>query len=193
MTHYYKPGKRGEKRLLSLSIRGVTLEFITYTSLFSGREIDEGTRLLIENMTIPSHGRILDVGCGYGVIGITAAKLEPGIEVYMVDINPLAVKTARLNARLNGVEDRVTVLLGDAYEPVRNMVFNAIYSNPPLSAGREVVEKIVLGAREYLVEGGHAEFVLARGGEHMAEKARTYYSVVRIRRKKGYTLLYLEK
>lgn len=193
MTHYYKPGKRGEKRLLSLSIRGVTLEFITYTSLFSGREIDEGTRLLIENMTIPSRGRILDVGCGYGVIGITAAKLEPEIEVYMVDINPLAVKTARLNARLNGVEDRVTVLLGDAYEPVRNMVFNAIYSNPPLSAGREVVEKIVLGAREYLVGGGHAEFVLARGGEHMAEKARAYYSVVRIRRKKGYTLLYLEK
>ncbi len=193
MTHYYKPGKRGERRLLSLTIRGITLEFITYTSLFSGREIDEGTRLLIENMTIPSHGRILDVGCGYGVIGITAAKLEPKIEVYMVDINPLAVKTAKLNARLNGVEDRVTVLLGDVYEPVKNMVFNAIYSNPPLSAGRKIVEKIILGAYEHLVDGGHAEFVLARGGEYMAEKARSYYSIVRVRRKKGYTLLYLEK
>ena len=193
MTHYYKPGKRGERRLLSLTIRGITLEFVTYTSLFSGREIDEGTRLLIENMTIPSHGRILDVGCGYGVIGITAAKLEPRIEVYMVDINPLAVKTAKLNARLNGVEDRVTVLLGDVYEPVKNMVFNAIYSNPPLSAGRKIVEKIILGAYEHLVDGGHAEFVLARGGEYMAEKARSYYSIVRVRRKKGYTLLYLEK
>ncbi len=193
MTHYYKPGKRGEKRLLSLTIRGITLEFITYTSLFSGREIDEGTRLLIEKMSIPSHGRILDVGCGYGVIGVTAAKLEPRIEVYMVDINSLAVKTAKLNARLNGVEDRVTVLLGDAYEPVKNIVFNAIYSNPPLSAGRKIVEKIVLGAYEHLVDGGHAEFVLARGGEYMAEKARSYYSVVRVRRKKGYTLLYLEK
>ncbi len=192
MTHYYKPGRPGRKKLISLVIRGQTLEFQTYTSLFSGSEIDEGTRLLLEYAEIPQSGEVLDLGCGYGVIGITIAKLNPKLKVYMTDINPLAVKAAKYNARLNGVEDRVVVLQGNLYEPVKDKLFDAIYSNPPLSAGKKIVEEIIIGAKQHLKPDGHAEFVLARGHEYYTQKARENYSIVKTRRKKGYILLYLK-
>lgn len=189
--HYYKktPGKRV---LIPLVIHGISLQFISYTSLFSGSTIDEGTRLLLENVKIPENGLVLDVGCGYGVIGITIAKLNPNLVVYMTDINPLAVKTSKLNAKLNGVEERVFVLEGDRYEPVKGMKFNAIYSNPPLSAGLKIVEDIVLGARDYLTPNGFAQFVLAKAGKHLEREARRIYSVVEATSKKGYILLYLK-
>jgi len=192
MTHYYKKSRLGEKKLIPLTIHGYTFEFITYTSLFSGREVDAGTKILLEHIKIPEKGVVLDVGCGYGVIGIVVAKLNPALKVYMVDINPLAVKVARENAKLNGVEDRVVVVEGDRYKPVENMKFQAIYSNPPFSAGKDVVEDIVFGARSHLDRGGFAQFVLARGRDYIVEKARQHYSRVEVLNKKGYTVLYVE-
>jgi len=191
-THYFKHGRIGRKVLIPFTIHGLTLEFVTYTSLFSGRRVDPGTQILLENVKTPREGIVLDVGCGYGVIGITIAKLNPYLKVYMTDVNPLAVKVARENARLNNVEDRVIILQGDRYQPVQGLKFKAIYSNPPLSAGREIVEDIVLNARHYLEKDGFAQFVLAKGGEYIYEKARQHYSRVEIQSKKGYSLLYVE-
>ncbi|MEM3926963.1 MAG: methyltransferase [Desulfurococcaceae archaeon] len=190
--HYYKPRKPGKRVLIPLIIHGLSLQFISYTSLFSGSSIDEGTLLLLENIKIPERGKVLDIGCGYGVIGITIAKMNPNLIVYMIDISPLAVKASEINAKLNKVENRVVVLKGDRYKPVEKMVFNAIYSNPPLSAGMKIVEDIVLGAKNYLVSNGFAQFVLAKGGEYLAKKAREIYSVVETMSKKGYILLYLK-
>lgn len=189
--HYYKktPGRRV---LIPLVIHGVSLQFISYTTLFSGSSIDEGTLLLLENIEVPREGVVLDIGCGYGVIGLTIARLNPRLRVYMVDINPLAVKTSRYNAKLNKVDDRVIVLEGDRYNPVKGILFDAIYSNPPLSAGMRIVEDIVLGAREYLRENGFAQFVLAKGGEYLTREARKKYSHVKSISKKGYILLYLK-
>lgn len=189
MNHYFKPGSYGRKRLVSLYIRGVSLDLLTYSSLFSGGEVDLGTKLLIEYASIPSDGVVLDVGCGYGVIGIAIAKLNPKLIVYMVDVNPLAVRIAKYNAKLNGVWERVTVLKGDSYEPVGNVFFDAIYSNPPLSAGKNIVEKIVVEARNHLKPNGFAQFVLARGGEYIIERAEKTYSYVEYVSKKGYTLI----
>jgi len=189
--HYYKK-TLGRKVLIPLVTHGVSLQFISYTSLFSGSSIDEGTLLLLENIKIPEEGVVLDVGCGYGIIGIVVAKLNPKLKVYMTDINPLAVKIAKQNSRLNNVERRVVVLEGDRYKPVENMLFNAIYSNPPLSAGMKVVEDIVLGAREYLARDGFAQFVLAKGGDYLAREAKKVYSQVETVSKKGYILLYLK-
>ncbi len=192
MSHYFRGGRKGEKKLIPLTIHGLTLEFISYSSLFSGSEVDKGTYLLLENIKVPEEGVVLDVGCGYGVIGIVVAKLNPKLKVYMVDINPLAVKVARENAKRNSVGDRVVVLQGDRYEPVQDMVFQAIYSNPPFSAGNEVVEEIILGAKKHLDENGFAQFVIARGRQYLVEKAREHYSIVKTINKKGYTILYVE-
>lgn len=189
--HYYKKTP-GRKTIIPLYIHGHTFQFISYSSLFSGSSVDEGTLLLLENIKIPSEGVVLDIGCGYGVIGIVVAKLNPKLKVYMTDINPLAVKTTKQNAKINNVEERIVVLEGDRYEPVKNILFNAIYSNPPLSAGMKIVEDIVLGAREHLVKEGFAQFVLAKGGEYLAREAMKIYSYVETTSKKGYILLYLK-
>lgn len=193
--HYYshKPRSPGRKYLVPLHIHGVSLEFLTYSSLFSGREVDEGTRLLLEYIRLPNEGMVLDLGCGYGVIGITIAKLNPKLKVYMVDINPLAVKASRYNARHNGVEDRVVVLQGDLYEPVKGMVFDAIYSNPPLSAGRAVVERIITEGVNHLKDGGFMQLVLAKGGEYYRSVGERYFRKVDVLRKKGYTILTMYK
>jgi 16S rRNA G1207 methylase RsmC len=192
LTHYFRKGSLGEKVLIPFVYRGVTLQFVSYTSLFSGSKVDEGTSLLLEYLKIPPWGNVLDVGCGYGIIGISVAKVSPNIRVFMVDINPLAVKVAKMNARLNRVEDRVTVVEGDSYNPFKGLRFNAIYSNPPLSAGMSVVEKIVLNAANHLEPGGWAQFVLAKGGESILEKASKVYGRVEKISKKGYMIIYLE-
>ena len=66
---------------------GFQLEFVTSSGVFSHKRIDNGTRLLVESMVLPSEGRVLDLGCGYGVIGITAAKKNPDLRVWMTDVN----------------------------------------------------------------------------------------------------------
>ncbi len=195
MTHYYtKPRSPGKKNLIPLYIHGHTFEFLSYQSLFSGTQIDPGTMLLLENLVVPERGLVLDIGCGYGVIGIVLAKINPRLKVYMVDINPLAVKTARYNAKRNGVVDNTIVLQGDLYEPVKELRFNAIYSNPPFSAGMDVVERLIREARSHLQPGGFLEIVASRAYEKIIEIGRSEYSrVIVLKKRRGYAVILMYK
>jgi len=190
--HYYsrRPRRRGSRRLIGCFLRGVTVEFYVYPGVFSVDEVDEGTRLLVENAIVPEDGVVLDMGCGYGVIGVTLAKRYPRLRVVMVDVNPSAVELARMNARLNRVEDRVEVLLGDLYGPVEGRVFDAIISNPPMSAGMRVVEGIIRGAPRHLRRGGWLELVVRRGAERVARVMEEVFGGVEVlARKHGYRVL----
>jgi len=189
--HYYTRRRRGKGRsIVSDYLRGVTVEFYTSPAVFSAREIDEGTRLLIEAAIIPEEGLVLDMGCGYGVIGITLAKAYPRLRVVMVDVNPAAIELAKQNARLNNVEDRVEILQGNVYEPVKGMVFDAILSNPPLAAGGRVLEEIVLRAPSYLKDKGTLQLVVRKGAQKTLKLLHSAFSeVIVLARKKGYTVL----
>ncbi len=166
------------------------MEFRVSGDVFSAEEVDEGTRLLVESAIVPEEGLVLDLGCGYGVIGVTLAKAYPRLRVYMVDVNPRAVELARLNAKLNGVADRVVVLHGDLYEPVRGMRFDAIITNPPLAAGMRVVERIVREAPEHLRPGGLLEMVLKKGAERIARLMDEVFGGHEVlAKKRGYTVL----
>ncbi|NPA97357.1 MAG: class I SAM-dependent methyltransferase [Crenarchaeota archaeon] len=190
MKHYYSGRRRGLYQLISDFVRGVTVEFEVAPGLFSYEEIDFGTRLLIEHAQIPPEGTVLDMGCGYGAIGITLAKLNPRLRVYMVDINRDAVKLARRNARRNRVENRVTVLCGDLYEPVKGMKFDAIYSNPPLAAGMDTVLRIVEEAPNHLKNGGTLQVVVRKGAETVRKAMeRTFGNVRKLAAKRGYRVL----
>jgi len=181
-------------QLISECIRGVTLEFYTHPSLFSASAVDEGTRLLLENIEVPNEGLALDVGCGYGVIGIFLAKYNPRLKVYMVDINPLAVKLARLNAKLNNVQDRVVVIKGDLYDPVRDMKFDTIVSNPPLASGMKVVLRIIREGYERLKDSGSLQLVLRKGDAKVVREAlNTGFKIRKLIRKHGYTIVILGK
>ncbi len=103
-------------------------------------------------MVLPEAGCVLDIGCGYGVVGIAAAKFNPKLHVVMTDVNARAVRLAKKNVGLNRVSN-VEVRYGFFYEPVEDLKFNCVLSNPPVSAGMETVKAIVAGAPKVMVSG----------------------------------------
>lgn len=187
--HYYsrEPKTPFKKRVISGFIRGVSVEFVVASSVFSRDKVDLGTKILLEHAHIPSEGNVLDVGCGYGVVGIVIAKINPNLKVYMVDINRRAVQLARENVLRNNVEDRVFVYEGDLYEPFDNMRFNLIISNPPYTAGFKVVDRLIRESINYLVENGTLQIVARKGSEKVKKTMyETFRNVEVIGRKSGY-------
>lgn len=136
------------------------MEFVTSSGIFSHKRIDNGTRLLVEFMELPAKGRLLDLGCGYGVIGTTAALINPLLEVTMTDVNARAVSLAAENVSRNRAKN-ASARLGSLYEPVNAIRFDLVVTNPPISAGiTRVVEPIINGAPLHLNSGGSLQLVV---------------------------------
>jgi 16S rRNA G1207 methylase RsmC len=144
VEHYFASAPKSEAKfgLVRTCLRGKSFEFLTASSVFSKRRIDSGTRLLIEAMVLPKTGCVLDIGCGYGAVGIAVAAFNPPLHVVMTDVNIRAVRLARKNVELNKVTN-AEVRYGYLYEPVEGLMFNCVLSNPPVSAGMETVKAIV--------------------------------------------------
>lgn len=159
--HYFAKDPKSQARygLVTACLRGQKFEFLTASGVFSVKKVDLGTQVLIENMVLPAEGCLLDVGCGYGAVGIVAAKLNPKLRVVLTDVNRRAVQLARENKQKNRVRN-LEVRQGTLYEPVKDLCFNAILSNPPVSAGMETVEAIIRGAPAVLAEDGSLQMVV---------------------------------
>ena len=159
--HYYveTPNSPARFGLLRTYLRGKLFEFITASSVFSVKRIDPGTRVLIESMVLPETGCVLDIGCGYGAVGIVAAKLNSKVHVFLTDVNRRAILLARQNAEKNHVHN-VEVRQGNLYSPVQSLCFNCIMSNPPVSAGMETVSEIVRCAPAFLASRGTLQMVV---------------------------------
>jgi len=177
--HYYspEPGSKLERGVIVAFLRGRRYRILTATGIFSSKRIDNGTRLLVESMDVPSTGSLLDLGCGNGVIGVVAASTEPSLRVTLTDVNSRATMIAAENVarmRLGNVE----VLTGDLYQPVGDRRFTTVVSNPPISAGmRKVVEPLVSGAVEHLEAGGLLQLVVQsnKGGRTVARFIDEYF------------------
>jgi len=156
-------------------LRGRSLRFRTDSSVFSRSEVDPGSRLLVDTLEIGPRASLLDLGCGYGPIGLAIAATVEGAKVVMTDVNRRATALARKNARANGL--RVDVREGDLFEPVAGLAFDAIASNPPIRAGKPVVHAIVDGAPNHLLEGGSLWFVIRtkQGAPSLREKMRSVF------------------
>ena len=159
--HYFSSSPQSAERFGVVRTRlcGRNFEFLTSSSVFSKRRIDLGTRLLIESMVLPSEGCVLDIGCGYGAVGIVAASLNAKLHVVMTDVNIRAVRLARKNAESNRAWN-AEVRYGQFYEPVKDSVFKCILSNPPVSAGMDTVKTIITGAPKVLADGGTFQMVI---------------------------------
>lgn len=145
--HYFTPQPRAGHRDAEFraTLRGIEFRFRTDRAVFSRERIDPGTRLLVEAMRIGRADTVLDLGCGYGVIGIVAARLAADGRVYLVDVNERAVELARANLELNGVHN-AEVRAGDGTEPVAGIRFDTILMNPPVRAGKAAVRRLVAQA-----------------------------------------------
>lgn len=159
--HYFAAEPKSKERfgLVRTTLCGRNFEFLTASSVFSKRRIDLGTGLLIESMVLPKTGCILDIGCGYGAVGIVAAAFNPKLNVIMTDVNARAVRLARKNIALNKVRNAV-VRYGCLYEPVEGLLFDCILSNPPVSAGMKTVKAIVTQAPKEMTDKATFQMVI---------------------------------
>lgn len=154
--HYYtgRPASERREERFEAVLRGARITLLSDAGVFSKKKVDKGTRLLIEAASLPESGPLLDLGCGYGPIGLALARLMPEAEVYMVDINERAVELARRAAELNGIEN-VRILHGDGFDPLPpDLRFQAILTNPPYRAGNAVVFKMIEESARRLEVGG---------------------------------------
>src|SRR5207245_145425 len=147
------PKSRRRPAEIQVAVRGHSFRFQTDAGVFSRKEIDRGTELLLAALEVGPCELILDLGCGYGVLGIVAARLSEGGHVILTDVNERAVALAGKNVAANGIAN-AEVRFGDLYEPVRDMAFDHIVCNPPIRAGRAVVDRIVTEAPMHLLDGG---------------------------------------
>ena len=147
--------ERSERRFL---YRGELLTFAVDTGVFSSHGLDPGTALLIENLTLRRNDRVLDLGCGWGAIGIAAARSATDGHVILTDVNRRAARLARQNLERNRVTN-AEVRVGPLYTPVRGESFDVVATNPPFHAGRELVLRMLSGAPEHLGPEGRLVLV----------------------------------
>ncbi|MBI2624516.1 class I SAM-dependent methyltransferase [Candidatus Parcubacteria bacterium] len=143
-------------------LRGQSLTFHSTWGLFSPTQVDDGSRLLIEHLTVQPDGVALDIGCGYGAIGLLLAKLAPQGVVHMVDKDFVAVEYAQKNAELNGLRN-CEVYLSNGLSHVSEIRFDAIVSNLPAKTGRELFDILLFDAQAHLKPGGTFSVVTIAG------------------------------
>ncbi len=195
--HYFTAEPESKKNLgmIHTCLRGRSFEFLTATGVFSKKRVDLGTRLLIESMILPESGYVLDVGCGYGAVGIAAAFFNPNLHVVMIDVNKRAVWLTKENIQRNKINN-AEVRVGHIYEPVTGGSFNSILSNPPVSAGMEIVREIVSEAPKYMANGANFQIVVKSkvGKKTLRFFLEEAFGNVRIlARKSGYRVFLSEK
>ena len=195
--HYFTalPKSDAKLGLIRATLRGNSFEFLTASSVFSKKRVDLGTRLLIETMALPETGAVLDVGCGYGAVGIAAAASNPRLRVVMTDVNVRAVRLSRQNVEKNKVYN-AEVRCGYLYEPVEGLAFNCVLSNPPVSAGMETVKAIITEAPKIMADKATFQMVIRSkiGAKTLPSVFNaTFGSCAVLARKSGYRVLMTEK
>ena len=188
MSHYYSEKQDSPLRLSSFRacLRGNNFEFFTGAGVFSKSGLDEGSILLIEKCIMQDGWKILDLGCGYGAVGIAVGKAFNS-DVLMTDVNERALMLAGMNAEKNNVSARV--LKSDCYDSIKDEKFDAILVNPPQTAGKEVCLKMIADAHNFLKDGGILQLVARhrKGGETLEKHMKSELGNVReIAKKAGY-------
>lgn len=197
MSHYFTDNRELAKNRKDLSFRFscFNLTFVSDNGVFCKNYIDEGSIVLLETLNkYPLGKKILDVGCGYGTIGITLKKCNPDSQIDMVEINPRAVELAQINAKKNQCE--VRVIESDVYSNVEDRDYTDIVTNPPIRAGKKVIYKIFSEAYDHLIDNGSMWVVIRKN--HGAPSAKKYIESIFgnceiIRKDKGYYILKSQK
>lgn len=189
--HYYTKNSDLDhnRKTWDFELRGASIKFISDAGVFSKTTVDFGSRLLIESFEASNpSGKILDVGCGYGPIGLALAKSYPEAQVDMIDVNDRALELSAENAANNGLAN-VRVFESSVYDGVTDRDYTDIISNPPIRAGKKIVHEILTGSFERLETGGGLWIVIQKkqGGPSAAAKMEEVFGNVEVVAKdKGY-------
>lgn len=173
---------------LRVDLLGEKMTFLTDAGVFSKKMVDFGSQLLLKCLEVNQGETVLDVGCGYGPLGLSLAKAY-GVQATMVDINNRALDLARQNAERNKVE--ATIFQSNIYEQVEDK-FDHVISNPPIRAGKQVVHEIIEKSKEFLEIGGDLTIVIQKkqGAPSAKSKMEDVFGNCEIVKKdKGYYIL----
>ena len=163
MSHYFENDNKvkSEEKIFAANICGANFNFYSDNGVFNKSGIDFGSRLLIEEFIKEyKSGKVLDVGCGIGVIGVSLSKLV-NASVDMVDVNLRALGLANKNIFLNKLTSEMNVFESNCYSSVTKS-YDYIITNPPIRAGKKVVYEILLGAYNRLNDNGELWFVIRK-------------------------------
>jgi len=164
--HYFtvEPGSAHQVNEIVVTLRGNELRLKTDAGVFSRERLDPGTKLLVESLELSGVEAPLDLGCGYGPIGLAIAREKPAVKVFMSDLNRRATELAAENAARNGLNN-VVIRQGDGFLPWQDLYtagfrFDLVAINPPLRAGKETVLRLFAEARDHLRPGGRLWVVI---------------------------------
>lgn len=194
MEQYFtnNPNLKSELRTIIYKYKGLTLSFFSDNGVFSKDKLDFGSTLLLETVfdkVNKENLNILDVGCGYGFMGISLAKIM-NAQVTMCDVNKRALHLAEKNASENGVADSVKVIESNIYQNITD-IYDLIITNPPIRAGKEIVYGILDGARDRLKAKGELWFVIRKdqGAKSTIKHMAVSYDVEVVTKSKGFYII----
>jgi 16S rRNA (guanine1207-N2)-methyltransferase len=184
-----KPQSASDKKSFHYKFKSLRFSFVSDNGVFSKDGIEFGTELLLESLEIRNHTSLLDMGCGYGPIGIILSRVYEGLSVDMVELNERAVQLAKINASANGAS--VQVMQGNGFEGIQKR-YQFIITNPPIRAGKELIFQWYSRAFELLETNGELWLVIQKkqGAPSTIKYLEEIYSSVEIvNKKKGYFII----
>ena len=191
MAEYYytnNPTSEHEERHFTSVFMGRTLAFETDAGVFSKQHIDPGSEILCKSLP-ELHGRVLDMGCGWGAMTVMALARFPALDVTMADVNERALDLAVRNVQKNGMQAKA--VLSDGFERVEGE-FDAVMTNPPIRAGKAVIYRMFEDAKAHLAEGGRLFLVIRKQQGALSAKAKIeeiFGNCEVINKEKGYYIL----
>lgn len=199
MEHYFieKEHKKDDYFQFDWNFLGQNYKFLSCDDVFSKNTVDYGTYVLLKTIKkcVDLRGNVLDIGCGYGAIGIVLAKNFESAKFMLSDINGTAVELAQNNVKLNATKNIKSTIKSDAYQNIDEM-FDFVISNPPIKAGKKVLLGILLGAYDKLNEGGKLIFVIKKkfGADGIKKRLSEVFAKVEVlERDSGYYILQATK
>ena len=194
MSYYFDqtPSSESNIREISFSLYGQNYRYYTDNGVFSKSRIDEGSYIFLK-VLLPLHldGRILDLGCGYGPIGLTIAQNSKQARVDLADINSRALALASKSGERLNLNSRVTFLHSDIFEKIEGP-YDSIVVNPPIRAGKVVTYRMYLESKQYLIDGGSLYVVIRKkqGAESAFKYIETVFgNVSLLHKEKGYWII----
>lgn len=192
MAHYFENDESviSEPATITYDFQGKHLIYTTDHGVFSRQRLDFGSRVLMDSIDIGNAKSMLDVGCGYGTMGIALKSVHEDLQVLMTDVNKRAISLAKENIKCNNLEG-IDVIESDVYENVHDTC-DLVISNPPIRAGKKVVSAIISGSYDHLNKGGRLVIVIQKKqGAPSAKKLMEdiFGNATVINREKGYYIL----
>lgn len=198
MSHYFDldPTLDSKERKIEFIVNGKNISLLTDNGIFSKSKLDEGSELLINTILPLQLGEnILDIGCGYGPIGLSIAMFKLEASITLADINPRAVTLCDKNAHMIGVSSRVTCIESNLYSNIEGP-YDSIVANPPIRAGKKVTYALYEGAYQHLIDGGYFYFVIrkAQGASSASQYVKEIFgNITLLKRHKGYHIYMARK